>query len=174
MISAATLAELLGDPEKVAELPADMKNQLVIRCAALIAAAAGPMAAPILSPAVTVSEVRDEQPEEDRLLTIPEAAALMNFAASYVYELARKGTIPVVRHKKYVRIQLSDLRAWIAHHRRQGTDVLLSTVLSRKDDRWRGTAVSVSTQVQANRTRRATRRTSDYGEPLGTGDRQDS
>lgn len=170
MIPAVTLAELIADPERVAELPEKVRSQLVLCCAALIAAAASPVTA-LDTPAGTASTAATEtQPEEDRLLTVSEAAKLMNFAESYVYELARKGSIPVVRHKKYVRIQLSDLRAWIARHRQQGTNLLLNTMLSINHDGRRGTAASPALAAQANRARRAARRASDHGEPVGARD----
>jgi excisionase family DNA binding protein len=174
MIPAATLADLIADPKKVAELPAEVRSQLVLHCAALIAAAARPITALDTPAGSAVTVAAETLPEEDPLLTVSEAAKLLNFAESYVYELARKGSLPVVRHKKYVRIQLSDLRAWIARHRQQGTNLLLNIVLSETHDGRRGAAASPALEAQANRARRAARRAPDHGEPVGAGDREDS
>jgi excisionase family DNA binding protein len=48
------------------------------------------------------------------LLTAPEAAARLRVPLPRVYELARTGTIPVVRLGRQVRIPSQALQAWIA------------------------------------------------------------
>ncbi len=59
-------------------------------------------------------------PEEDRLLSVPEAAKLLNFAPSYVYELARRGVLPAVRHGKYVRVRQGALREFMERNETKG------------------------------------------------------
>jgi len=51
------------------------------------------------------------------LLTMAEAAALLNVPKGYVGELGRRGELPRVRLGKYVRFRAADVRAWIDRHR---------------------------------------------------------
>jgi integrase len=46
------------------------------------------------------SAVPDAQ-DDDKLITVPVAAGIMGFEASYIYELARRGRLPSVRHGKW-------------------------------------------------------------------------
>ena len=44
-----------------------------------------------------------------------EAAVVLGFARSYVYELIRRREFPAVKEGKYVRIRKSALLEWVRH-----------------------------------------------------------
>lgn len=50
---------------------------------------------------------------DDTYLTVPEAARILKVASSWVYEHTRKGTIPVVRLGKYVRLPQKEFWQWL-------------------------------------------------------------
>ena len=49
----------------------------------------------------------------NKLLTVPAAAAQLGVPKSKLYELARRGDLPVVKLGKYVRVRTADLEKWI-------------------------------------------------------------
>jgi excisionase family DNA binding protein len=49
----------------------------------------------------------------ERLLTIPQVAALLAIPKGRAYELARHGALPVVRIGKYVRVAPTALQEWL-------------------------------------------------------------
>lgn len=107
-----TLADLVDHPELVTTLPPDALAELYGQVARLEAA---------LRAALFTR--RAHQPTEpataavgDRLLTIPEVASVLSVPEDYVYALARRHQIPVVRFGKYVRVRESDLKVWIRDH----------------------------------------------------------
>ena len=102
-----TLDELAAQPERAVGLPAEEVRRMPLRCAAVIAALAG------CTPPVEVHEVSSSAPAADRLLRVPEAAELLGFASSYVYEMIRRGEFPAVRRGRYVRVRRSVLKDWI-------------------------------------------------------------
>lgn len=61
------------------------------------------------------SEV-DYSSDDDRLLTVHDAARFLNVTVSWVYEHVRPGTedqLPVVKLGKYLRFDLRDLREYV-------------------------------------------------------------
>ena len=50
---------------------------------------------------------------EERLLTIPQVAAILNVTTARVYEMTRSGLLPVVRLGRQVRVDQEQLRDWI-------------------------------------------------------------
>jgi len=70
--------------------------------------------------AVLASKV-DPSARSEELVTVTEAAALLNFRRGYVYELIRRRAFPVIKSGKCIRIQVRDLQEWIRHHR-EGVD----------------------------------------------------
>jgi excisionase family DNA binding protein len=48
-----------------------------------------------------------------KLLTLPAAATQLGVPKSKLYELARRGELPVVKLGKYVRVRTTDLEKWI-------------------------------------------------------------
>jgi excisionase family DNA binding protein len=168
-----TLDELAADPVKAGYLPPEIRSRLLTRCAAVLTA----LSATPLTEEATRKEPAGgavDAPEPERLLTAPEAANLMGFAPSYVYEMVRRGDLPAVRRKKYVRLRRSAVMRWITEHERWGVAASLSTVLSSAGDRQRSPAASSGTRPEANRTGRKTRRAPDQCEPMGTRHRQDA
>lgn len=51
----------------------------------------------------------------DVLLTVSEAAEVLRISKTYVYELANRGALPVVRLGRRVLIHRESLNAWIAN-----------------------------------------------------------
>ena len=54
--------------------------------------------------------------EEDRLLTVEDVAKILNINKAYLYRLARRNLLPVIRIGKHIRIRVSVLRTWVEHH----------------------------------------------------------
>ena len=68
---------------------------------------------------------------EARLLTIDEVAEILSVSSARAYQLARSGTIPVVRLGRQVRVDSEKLRLWIERGGTDSTDqrdVLSTTV----------------------------------------------
>ena len=55
--------------------------------------------------------------DPDGLLTVPDAAAKLRVPSQYVYELLRRGELTSVRFGKYVRVDPTDLDAYIMRHK---------------------------------------------------------
>jgi excisionase family DNA binding protein len=51
--------------------------------------------------------------DRSQLLTLPQVAERLTIPETYAYELARRGTLPVVRLGKYVRVSLAELETWV-------------------------------------------------------------
>ena len=168
MRSEPTLDELVADPSKVALLSSVKRASLVGRCAAVLAALSGAM-------------LTGERPDTDlvprtapdRLITVQEAAELMGFAASYVYEMVRRGDLPAVRPRggKYVRLRRAAVEQWIAANERDGVDAPLNTMLSRSSEPGRSTTPPASVGVDPGRPRQRTGRARHHRVSLGNGDR---
>ena len=93
-----TLDVIAADPARVLGLSAPERAALLGRCAA------------ILHQGLSAEAGGDL----DVWLTIPEVADRLRLAKSYVYQLARRRDLPVMRTGKYIRVRLVDLRTWAA------------------------------------------------------------
>ncbi len=51
---------------------------------------------------------------DDRLVTVPELAAILAVPESWVYQQTASGRIPHIRVGRYVRFRLPDVFAWLA------------------------------------------------------------
>jgi excisionase family DNA binding protein len=154
---APTLAELLEHPEQVDQLPASACLALIIQAAASeerhaalqlrLGVRLGALAAP------AAKGLADE-----RLLTLPEVAAVLAVPESEAYALARRGVLPTVRvGSKYVRMRRTDLEAWLRARQDGHLDTRLSQGYSRyRGDDGRGVpAAPAKTQPHPGRARRA-------------------
>jgi excisionase family DNA binding protein len=75
-------------------------------------------------------------PEADRLLAVPEVADRLGYRPTYVYELLKRGELPCVRDKKFVRVRRSALDTYIASHEQRGPLPLkVSDMLHSRRDR---------------------------------------
>jgi len=160
------LVRLLQDPARVADIPATEARRLVVPVSTLAAA---------LAARAAMSE--DDNPgqpeapaEKERLLTIPNVAALLSVPKGYVYELARRGAIPTVRFGKYVRIAASALREWVARHQEKGLDKALYDSYSSskgRDDRLRTPAHPKAARAHPGSPGRSARRLAQHGGTMG-------
>src|SRR5262252_1713631 len=89
-----TLDVIAADPTRALGLSAPERAALLGRCAAILAALSA-------------------TPPDDSKRS-PEGADRLRLAKSYVYQLARRGDLPVIRTGKYIRVRLVDLRTWAA------------------------------------------------------------
>jgi excisionase family DNA binding protein len=114
-----SLDEIAEDPSRGAQLPLQVRQMLIVRCASVMASLA---ALGCDEPDLEKESPTTSNPEPlERLLAVPEAAGLMGFATSYVYEIIRRGDLPAVKRGKYVRIRASSLAEWIRRHEDDGT-----------------------------------------------------
>jgi excisionase family DNA binding protein len=164
-----TLAELLEHPEGVDQLPASACAALIIQAAAYeerhaalqlrLGVRLGVLAAP------DAQGLADE-----RLLTLPEVAAVLAVPKSEAYALARRGVLPTVRvGSKYVRMRRVDLEAWLRARRDGQLDTRLSQGYSRyRGDDGRGVpAAPAKTQPHPGRARRANGRALERRREVG-------
>lgn len=119
-------ADLLQHPERVAENPEQELPGLLLQMAGLLTALSSRM------PALFRQNEHPEVAVKDNgyLLTIPQVAEILNVPRGYAYELARRGEIPTVRFGKYVRVSLSDLRAWTSQRCKKELDEAMYTTYS--------------------------------------------
>lgn len=101
---------------------------------------------------------------EPRWLTVPEVAARLGVARSYVYELARRGALPVVRVGRYVRIPGPDLAAWERRLRLDGAGYMM---FHARHDRRRPAPPPPAPRLDAGAARPAPRRAPPHGDALG-------
>lgn len=155
-----TLDELAADPPKAAALPPEVARVLTLRCAAVLTALASAPRA-------------DQQPrqamENEGWFTIPEVAARLRFAKSYVYQLVRRGDLPALRKGKYWRVRLADLCRWEAALSKDPLDGRFSKVLTSSGDRRRVPTAPSSASADPGATRRAPPRSSNHALPTGAG-----
>ncbi len=59
------------------------------------------------------------EPMERRLLRIPEAATALGIGRTTLYEMVRRGEIPIVRIGRAVRIPATAIDVWVADRTRQ-------------------------------------------------------
>ncbi len=163
------LAEFLERPDRVDQLPASACAALVIQAAASeerhaalqlrLGVRLGVLAAP------AAQGLADE-----RLLTLPEVAAVLAVPKSEAYALARRGVLPTVRvGSKYVRMRRADLEAWLRARHDGHVDTRLSQGYSRhRGDDGRGVpAAPAKTQPHSGRARRANGRALERRGPVG-------
>ena len=116
-------APFLGQPERVGELSKDEARGLL----AVITVVRGRLAN--LEAMITARLAEPDAPaEEDRLLTVQQAADRIGCKKSYVAELIRQRRIPFVplpaargKSDKYKGIRLSSLLAWVKAREDAGT-----------------------------------------------------
>lgn len=154
-----SISDLLQDPAKVAEVPAEQIPTLLGDLERLKA---------ILWARLT-SHTNGQAPAqaEVRLLTIPDVAGFLGVTHGYAYELARRGDLPTVRFGKYVRVELSTLHAWIARHGEKRLDRRFNVTLISPRDRRRGTKDPKKAPTHTGSVRRAHRGPPRDREPVG-------
>ena len=76
----------------------------------------------LLSRLLEPTAARMEPDAEDRLISVERAAELTEFTKQYLYDLIRRGKLPAMRTGKYLRVRLSDLKAWIDKHTEKPLD----------------------------------------------------
>jgi excisionase family DNA binding protein len=58
--------------------------------------------------------------ETERIYTAREAADLLRYKTSYIYEMVKRGEMAAIRHGKYITIRDSAIRDFIARNERRG------------------------------------------------------
>ncbi len=178
MNSVPTLDAILKEPTCATELPRKALGELLAQAAAVQSALAAQLIAKGGEAEQNRSAQQPERPSEtaERLLTAGEVAEMLGFAKSYVYELLRRGDLPAVRHKKYVRVRRSAVLAFIAQHEMQSSSALtsLSMMLNKSHDRRRDEKQPTGARIGADPTRRTPRRALDDGQSMGARNGADS
>ncbi|HCT71555.1 MAG TPA: DNA-binding protein [Bacteroidales bacterium] len=64
-------------------------------------------------------KINNPQPEEDKLLTVKEAAAFTRLSVPTIYALVSKGSLPVCKKNKRLYFSKSELLEWIRSGRKQ-------------------------------------------------------
>lgn len=111
LAQAPTLADLARNPERVADVPLPAVPSLMAQAAALQATLAARLARdPITPDQPACAQAR----ESERLLTPPEAAALLGVTVTWLYRHA--GRLPFARRlsRKALRFSEAGLRRWLA------------------------------------------------------------
>jgi len=115
-----SLDEIARDPGLAVQVPAAERNRLIARCAAIVMA--------LTCTNTTVDTVVNQPGEQtavilrdERLLTVDQAAEILGFATSYVYELLRRAEICGLHHGRYWRIRRSELERFIAANEKTRT-----------------------------------------------------
>ena len=161
-----TLDELARDPVKAKALSPEVRAAFVAQCAVVLAALSAPLLAAVQN--------SDRTPTDDRLLTLSEAAEILHFSKSYVYELARRGRLPVIREGRYVRLRHSSLRDWIAERENESADEPTSHMIRSRGGRQRGGQGSAKARLEVGRSGRTVRRSSHHDKAVGAGRSVDS
>ena len=107
--------------------------------------------------------------DEDRLLTVPEAARRLAFSPNYLYELIRHKQFPSVRAGKYVRVRERDISSWIDEHRVGTVDVPVYSAYNDGNDRRRDAAHPKGDGAYASRIRGPRRRRAELDCAPGAG-----
>jgi excisionase family DNA binding protein len=112
---------------------------------------------------------------DDPLLTVPQAAVLLSYRPSFVYEMVRRGDLAAVKDRKFVRIRQSAMNEYIAHHEQRGLLPLpVSNMLTSAHDRKFAEAQAQGVGTNPTRTRRKDRRPQDNDREVGRRDGSDS
>ncbi len=164
---APTLDSIALDPAKAAGLSLEVRAALIARCTATLAALAGPLLA---TPRGQRAEpaARDDA-EVPRCITIPELAERLKLAPGYLYALARRGELPVVRWGKYVRVPVDQLQAVLARLGAHPVDRRGYLTYPPANDRRRAPAAPKAARANAARARRAGRGHTQHDRAPGTG-----
>lgn len=102
MTDIPTLDALAADPGLVRELPAPVAYHLLVQVTSLL---------PLL--VAHAHTPTTEKPQQDnRLLSVAEAAVQLHVSKGRIYELVRHGQLPAVRIGKYVRLEPAVLAKW--------------------------------------------------------------
>ena len=111
LVSTPTLVDLARDPERVAHVPLSAVPSLMAQVAALQVALAARLAVTSGPPAERASM---QAPNAERLLTPPEAAALLGVTVTWLYRHA--GKLPFARRlsRKALRFSEGGLHRWLA------------------------------------------------------------
>ena len=123
MSNVPTLEAIFKTPACAAELSRAMLGELLAQVTAVQYPA---LTARLITDAGNNGEteanktISQSQRQTERLLAVPEVAAMLGYAKSYVYELLRRGELPAVRHKKYVRVKYSAVLQFIARTNSMG------------------------------------------------------
>jgi excisionase family DNA binding protein len=173
---ALTLDAIFRTPACAAELSRAMLGELL----AQVAAVQSTLTARLITDAGNHGDTEANKPisqsqsQAERLLAVPEVAVMLGYAKSYVYELLRRGDLPAVRHKKYVRVRHSAVLKFIAQHEQRGFDSTLSNMLSERRDGKRHEAPPAGARAEANGARQTSRRASDDRQSMGARNGVDS
>jgi predicted DNA-binding transcriptional regulator AlpA len=111
LAAAPTLVDLARNPERVVDVPPSAVPSLMAQAAALQAA----LAARLAGTSIAAGESGYARtPEAERLLTPPEAAALLAVTVTWLYRHA--GRLPFTRRlsRKALRFSEPGLRRWLA------------------------------------------------------------
>ena len=110
LVIAPNLVDLARDPARVIDVPVSAVPPLMAQVAALQVALAARLAGPSPPPAESPSG----PPGNERLLTPPEAAALLGVTVTWLYRHA--GRLPFTRRlsRKALRFNETGLRRWLA------------------------------------------------------------
>lgn len=169
-----SLDDLARYPAQARTLASEQRAELLTRCASVLAALA---ASSMVTDAPDRSGAARDQvaAAPDKLLTAQEVAARLGYAVSHVYEMLRRGDLPAVRDRKFVRVRQSELSAFIASHERRGPlPKVVSNMLSSRHDRKRPETPSAAARHDAGSARGAHRRASRNGQQVGDGNDRDS
>lgn len=171
VLEAPTLDSIALDPAKAAGLSLEVRAALIARCAATLAALAGPLLATPRGERAGLA-ARDDA-EAPQCITIPELAERLKLAPGYLYALARRGELPVVRWGKYVRVPLDQLRAVLARLRSNPVDSEGYLTYPPANDRRGAPAAPKAAQANAASARRAGRGHTQHDRAPGTGRARD-
>jgi hypothetical protein len=105
--------------------------------------------------------------EADRLLTLPEVAAVLGVPKDRAYDLARRSQVPVVTVGKYKRVRLTALWAFIYANEKMGLDASVSVRLASRRDRGGRPKTEKAARSDAGRIREARRRPQDHCREVG-------
>ena len=133
-----TMADLVAQPSRVAELSAEQARGLLVAIASI-----QPL---LIARALAGPDAAADPREAARLLTVPEAAERLAIPSSFLYELIRQGRVPAQRiGPKYVRLH----PATVAEIQAKGLDVTLGSTYSQRRDRRRTSAHPQAARVHA-------------------------
>ena len=148
-----SLDALVGDPATVARLSAGELEFAAVQVAGLLER----LHLQALALRSTDAPAPAEPPGQT--LTATEVAARLRVPRPYVYELIRRGELPVVTvGPKYVRVPTQALAAWVTRQTRIGVDTGMYRRYSSDRDRRRATTTPTQGQPDAGPGGRAARR----------------
>jgi excisionase family DNA binding protein len=154
--AAPSLAELASDPSRVAQVPPDALPGLLGELERL--------RAELLARLLGAHAAKPAPVAEPQLLTVPQVAARLGVAKSFVYELARTGRLPCVHVGRYVRVDSRAVDSWLEDSAK-GLDGALGAAYSPRRDRKRGATHPATARAHASRTRRTCGRDGEQHRP---------